>query len=222
MARHESAAEASQEQQDLPCIHLHCLSLHCLPLPSLALPSLTFVAGFRQRLKTSREAENQEQSRSYKSLSATNFQPLEMNKNAAAAATAAAATAPLLFGSANLPPNLSCFVSGSAFEAAVNEIEAGRYPDMHLVYSSSESSARATSNALSSAAANYGGVRVYVGSQAAAGVPDKSGKPNLEQWKAQKLAELQQSRISVILCCCNDGATALWRPFESSGIRFAS
>jgi hypothetical protein len=139
-----------------------------------------------------------------------------MNKNAAHAATAAA---PLVYGSANLPPELSCLVSGSAFEAAVNEIEAGRYPDMHLVYPSPDASATAPSNALSSPPASYGGVRVYVGSQAAAGVPDKSDKRNLEQWRSQKLAELQQSRISVILCCCNDGASALWKPYESSGIR---
>jgi hypothetical protein len=123
-----------------------------------------------------------------------------MNKNAAAAA-------PLLYGSANLPPNLSCLVSGSAFEAAVDEIEAGRYPDMHLVYPSPDASVTRPSNALSSSNASYGGVRVYVGSQAAAGVSEKSGKPNLEQWRSQQLAELHQSRISVILCCCNDGAS---------------
>ena len=140
-----------------------------------------------------------------------------MNKNAA---HAAAAAAPLLYGSANLPPNLSRLVSGSAFEAAVDEIEAGRYPDMHLVYPSPDPSATAPSNALPSP--NAGGVRVYVGSQAAAGVPEKSDKPNLEQWRSQKLAELHQSRISVILCCCNDGASALWKPYESSGIRFVA
>ena len=135
---------------------------------------------------------------------------------------AAAAAAPLLYGSANLPPSLICLVSGSAFETAVDEIEAGRYPDMHLVYPSPDASATAPSNALSSPTASYAGVRVYVGSQAAAGVPEKSGKQNLEQWRSQKLAELHQSRISVILCCCNDGASALWKPYESSGIRFVA
>lgn len=143
-----------------------------------------------------------------------------MNKNASAAA-------PLLYGSANLPPNLSCLVSCSAFEAAVREIEAGRYPDMHLVYPSSPDVASATApsqkNAFASpATVSDSGMRVYVGSQAAAGVPDKAGNPNLELWRAQKLAALQQSRISVILCCCNDGTSAQWRPFESSGIRSAS
>ena len=61
---------------------------------------------------------------------------------------------------------------------------------------------------------------MYVGSQAAAGVPpDKRGSMNVDEWKAQRLADLQSKRITVVLCCCNDGSSAAWRPFESHGIR---
>jgi hypothetical protein len=138
------------------------------------------------------------------------------NKNAAAAG------APPLYGSSNMPAHLKRHVSNSAFEAAVDEIEAGRYPDMHLVFSplQPDTSANLPSNAAPlSAAASSAGVRVYVGSQAAAAVPDKPHMQNIEEWKKHKLAALQQSRISVILCCCNDGSDAQWKPFQSSGIR---
>lgn len=117
------------------------------------------------------------------------------------------------YGSSNLPPHLKRHVSDSAFEAAVNEIEAGRYPEMHLV-------TPATSAASTASNEGGGSVRVYVGSQAAAGVPpDKRGSMNVDEWKAQRLADLQSKRITVVLCCCNDGSSAAWRPFESHGIR---
>jgi hypothetical protein len=127
------------------------------------------------------------------------------------------------YGSASLPAHLKRHVSDSAFEAAVNEIDAGRYPDMHLVFSGMQSggSAAAPGNvASSSAASGSTSLRVYVGSQYAAAVPDKSVALNLDEWRARKLAALQQSRISVILCCCNDGSSPQWKQFESSGIRF--
>ena len=128
------------------------------------------------------------------------------------------------YGSASLPAHLKRHVSDSAFEAAVNEIDAGRYPDMHLVFSGMQSggSAAAPGNVASSSAAASGStsLRVYVGSQYAAAVPDKSVALNLDEWRARKLAALQQSRISVILCCCNDGSSPQWKQFESSGIRF--
>jgi hypothetical protein len=128
------------------------------------------------------------------------------------------------YGSASLPAHLKRHVSDSAFEAAVNEIDAGRYPDMHLVFSGMQSGASAAhpGNVASlRAASGSASVRVYVGSQSAAAVPDKSVALNLDEWRARKLAALQQNRISVILCCCNDGSSPQWKQFESSGIRFA-
>jgi hypothetical protein len=126
----------------------------------------------------------------------------------------------LQYGSSNLPPHLKRLVSDTAFEAAVNEIEVGCYPDMHLVHPVALDDSAPASAFESAVASNLGCVRVYVGSQAAAGVPENPGKSNLDDWRMQKLAQLQHHRISVILCCCNDGSSAQWRPFESSGIRF--
>jgi hypothetical protein len=146
-------------------------------------------------------------------LSSSGLHPILLARMNARAAVPAA----LLYGSSSLPDHLKRHVSNTAFEAAVNEIDEGRYPDMHLVFPGTRSDASRSASFDAASAC----VRVYVGSQAAAAVPDKPGILNLDEWKARKLAALQQSRISVILCCCNDGSGAEWKPFENSGIRFA-